>query len=109
MCFFNDKKVLYSVISNMSNPIPIPRNLNSSKPPQDPPMFSPTSFDEFCGHFKNAHCLKSKWKKHVSSYKEVSVMEKKAAEANHEPKPDLVVDTRDHEVCIPSFTVGSLE
>ena len=63
----------------MSTPIKIPpRNLSSSKPPQDSPFFSPpptfprdipSSFDQYCGHFENAQNLRHQWKNNVRNYK----------------------------------------
>lgn len=66
----------------MSNPIQIPkRKLASSCPPQpydgppmkSPPFFSPSSisssFDEYCGHMKDAESFRQYWKKNVFDYK----------------------------------------
>ena len=60
----------------MSTPINIPRNLASSRPPQDDPFSPPSfkqqpiasSFDYYCGHIENNDFLRKQWREEVKKY-----------------------------------------
>ena len=59
----------------MSTPINIPRNLASSRPPQDNPLSPPSfkqpiasSFDYYCGHIENNDFLRKQWREEVKKY-----------------------------------------